>query len=897
MPLGSLLEWSKDRPIWQQDALRRLAVSGELSEADLLELKTAIERAAGLQVQTKPELSPLTEEHLRPVISANEETVLASLGPVRNVGRLAPDQPPIRFSVKGVTVVYGANGSGKSGYCRIAKLLCGSRAADPLRSNIYEPPPAEPPTAMVGYRVGAGDQPKTETSWVSGTTPPKELSKIAVFDTDNASVYVDKDRNIDFLPYELDLLNKLGIACIDLEKSFKSQVDLLTEGLAVKLPEGFHAGSAVEKLLRNITEADDLESLPSEEEIRECGLWSEAQQNELDEKNDKLAGDPLVLARNRETAASALRSVHGDVTALASRVGAATVKRLESAYADLANKSATAKAAAVGLSDGLPIPEINSESWQLMMRYAREFATSVFADATSPQIATGGICVLCQQNLDSSATDRLAKFDAFIAGRAVQERSEAEATLAGEKVAALGVSVRHQREIEALLASYIGLGKEATDLTDAIFALYEAIRARCAAIQEAIKSDNVADLAKILPMPEELLDTIAAEIDRLRQQAQSLYATARDEEFFTKLTQQREELLDRKRLSQVLDTVIERRNLVEKSIQLQACVNECGTRAVTRQITTQRRETLTPSLKDALESELNRLELTHLPVNLVDRGREAQSIVQISLSAHERIRRRSEILSEGEQRALALACFLAELKEIGHNHAIIVDDPVSSLDHERMRSVAERLAEEAENGRQVIIFTHSILFYSMIGAELRKKKIPEHSVFMRSAGKIRSGIIEDSQKPWQSKKVKERVSDISMSISQLLRNGYDSDNPKYKDSITSLYTKMRETWERGIEEVLFNTVVERFRPDVGTLKLRGASFDPESDYPPIFEGMKRTSHFSGHDHASDLPPHLPKPDEIKADLEAIKSYFDIADKRRKKLEGETPDKPTKPIFI
>jgi|ERR1035437_1332740 predicted RNA-binding Zn ribbon-like protein len=42
--------------------------------------------------------------------------------------------------------------------------------------------------------------------------------------------------------------------------------------------------------------------------------------------------------------------------------------------------------------------------------------------------------------------------------------------------------------------------------------------------------------------------------------------------------------------------------------------------------------------------------------------------------------RTSNILSEGEFRALALACFFVEIAEIPNHDGIVVDDPVSSLD-------------------------------------------------------------------------------------------------------------------------------------------------------------------------------------------------------------------------
>src|SRR3546814_1389977 len=71
----------------------------------------------------------------------------------------------------------------------------------------------------------------------------------------------------------------------------------------------------------------------------------------------------------------------------------------------------------------------------------------------------------------------------------------------------------------------------------------------------------------------------------------------------------------------------------------------------------------------------------------------------------------SQILSEGEQRALALAGFLTEVALTEGSGPIIVDDPVSSLDRDRSAKVADRIAEEAQK-RQVVVFTHDMVFFN-----------------------------------------------------------------------------------------------------------------------------------------------------------------------------------------
>jgi energy-coupling factor transporter ATP-binding protein EcfA2 len=79
----------------------------------------------------------------------------------------------------------------------------------------------------------------------------------------------------------------------------------------------------------------------------------------------------------------------------------------------------------------------------------------------------------------------------------------------------------------------------------------------------------------------------------------------------------------------------------------------------------------------------------------------------------------SEVLSEGEQTAVALADFLTELELNKQPIGIIFDDPVNSMDHIRKKLIAKRLVEEATK-RQVIIFTHDILFITSLADEAEK---------------------------------------------------------------------------------------------------------------------------------------------------------------------------------
>ncbi|RZJ98924.1 MAG: hypothetical protein EOO46_23415, partial [Flavobacterium sp.] len=71
------------------------------------------------------------------------------------------------------------------------------------------------------------------------------------------------------------------------------------------------------------------------------------------------------------------------------------------------------------------------------------------------------------------------------------------------------------------------------------------------------------------------------------------------------------------------------------------------------------------------------------------------------------------VLSEGEQKVIAIADFLAEMQLSEINRGVIFDDPVTSLDETRKSEIAKRFAQECMV-KQTIIFTHDLVFVSSL---------------------------------------------------------------------------------------------------------------------------------------------------------------------------------------
>lgn len=83
------------------------------------------------------------------------------------------------------------------------------------------------------------------------------------------------------------------------------------------------------------------------------------------------------------------------------------------------------------------------------------------------------------------------------------------------------------------------------------------------------------------------------------------------------------------------------------------------------------------------------------------------------------------IFSEGEQRAIAFAYFLAELKGLDPTFIkkiIVIDDPISSMDLSRKSIISHQVAEIMNNNElQVIVMTHDISFVERVNEFLDSK--------------------------------------------------------------------------------------------------------------------------------------------------------------------------------
>lgn len=243
----SLLAWSEDRPDWLRDALRRIALSDEVGDADREAILVRLRHAHGITVEGDFTCTPLAADHLPPDGEAIAPTLLCGIGPVCNVDRLAPDQQ-LRFGVDGITLVFGDNGTGKSGYARLAKKMCRARVVDELRGDVFSAQISPAATALVRFWLPGKEEPD-DVDWTDRQPAPDPLSRIMVLDEASARIYVDGRNEITYLPREIEVAAQYGRVCISLSAQLEHEANTIDRRCRAPVGVGYNIATEAGRLV------------------------------------------------------------------------------------------------------------------------------------------------------------------------------------------------------------------------------------------------------------------------------------------------------------------------------------------------------------------------------------------------------------------------------------------------------------------------------------------------------------------------------------------------------------------------------------------------------------------------------------------------------------------------
>ncbi|MAM87510.1 MAG: hypothetical protein CME36_09420 [unclassified Hahellaceae] len=863
--LNDILTWTESLPAWQRDACRRLFQKEVgLEEVDHSELYRILKAANGIEIDDVPESIPLSSDHLPVEVALADTVTLVALRNLESVNQI-PNDHVLSFSETGMTVIYGANGSGKSGYARVMKRACRARdQSEPIHPNANDPAAAaKEPTAKFDISVSGTSH---EVSWSRDSTPPERLSSISVFDSKCARSYLTAEREVAYLPYGLDIVENLANQVLP---KLSEMLEAEIKGIDVsKLPfEHLSGDTEVGNAVENLSIKSDVEALTllgtlSEKDLqRKAGLETALKE-----------GNPLAKAEESRLSAMRLKAYAERLAKPLHWLSPEAAEKLKKLDEEKTIAEEAEKKAATALRAGEEmLPGTGDQGWKLLFEAARRYSIeTAYPGEEFPFSTPGKNCPLCQEELLESGTERLKRFHEYIQNDVATNADAARKKVATEK-GKIKTAVLHITPDEAL-------GDELKSLDDSVLQsigdFQASIDSRRHSMLKCFETSEWDEIPVLIDPPSGLVRQLAAQQIRVFR----ALVKAADEDNRKKLEKEHSELSARHNLSKSLKAVLELLDRMKTKETLESCRASLKTRPISDKSKEFSTVAVTDELRKALDKEFIALGIRHIGTKLKERSVRGKMFHQLllDLPTSNKI---EEILSEGEQRAIALGSFFAELALSNHSCGIVFDDPVSSLDHWRRRNVARRLVDEAKR-RQVVVFTHDTSFLGQLCDEIDVADVPSLLSFLEwqggAPGSVNAGL------PWDHQGYKARINSLEQAQSKLAKTWPVYPGEAETNAMRQEYDRLRATLERVIQDVVFNGVIKRYRDWIRVDSLEDVVGFDRKEYEAIDKLHKRSCDVvTAHDPSSAKAAAVPTATDLGNDISDLKIIIETIIARRK----------------
>jgi len=842
-----LAVWVVDRPDWQKDAVRRFCHNEVLSDDDIVSI------ADKLISEAYPTATSIGPQDVPGASECGEPVMLEAVSEVAGINALLPGQR-LTFGNSGLTIIYGDNASGKSGFARLIRQAVTARVKADLLGDVFASARGSQ-SALFEYRVGGRPQ-----TWRLGQAPSHELSSIRFCDEECGDAYVTTASEITYRPSALTLLDRLSAAC-----------ERLQQELGKRLADNTQRRSAM-PLLADGTRAkaflDALNASTTQEQIDAATALTTDHDSVLAAKLQEAArlqgSDPHREKVRLEQLAAQWDQAKSHMEILAAAVNAEAVGTLEGDKARCISLREAARIASQNTFDAEPLDGVGSQTWRALWEAARRYSTTTaYHDHEFPFIGEGAVCVLCQQPLSSEGGRRLTRFEAFVTDTTSLDADLAERELDSKRKQLVTLGVTPPLVTNAL-SQLAAAGEDAVPVQGWLTAAAETANGIANWI-DGTRSD-----APTAP-PVVALAVIDQRREHFRRASETIDAATFDDQLRTL----QREIADLQAQTQLagaraqLATEVER---LKNRAKIETAKRLTDTTGITRKATTLSTEHVTSVVRDHFTRETERLHLRRVTLDPARGRRDATLEHQPKLLGAQMKVEIDDVLSEGEQTALGLAGFLTEVEFDESKSAAVLDDPVSSLDAGRRSRVATRLVELAQD-RQVIVFTHEATFVNALNKEARDRgiEVTERAILRQGE---RPGLVSDKH-PWSVKDVRSRIDWLNAELARLRKERNQLNSDEYTQRAQAWGGRLSQAWERAVNLDVVNELVDRGTNEVRPRMFKmlvGVTERDNNDYQ--FGYAKASEWAPRHDQAPETNFVAPEPDELEVELNRFKAWVD-----------------------
>ncbi len=757
-----------------------------------------------------------------------------------------------------LTIVYGANGSGKSGYVRLLNNAFISRGDKNILQNVFDKTKSGEPTCSFVFQSSV--EPYSKVFPVDRISP--EFSQFAVFDTTCVRVHLENDNQLNFTPAGFVFFEKV----LELFEAVKQKAfaDIRINRPINTFISLFRNLNPIQELILNLGVSSN------EQIIIKAGTFTEEDATELERIKAEIE---RLKALNIQKQIAELEKYKRELTVLMQRQQAildCLTSEIINYYLNLIDGfhqlQALSKEQGIRSLEGYDIDLIGSKEWRDFIVSARSYASAIDTKRNGNPLypSRNDNCLFCLQPLQETENILVNTYWQFLKSEAERELNRINQRF-NEAVSELKGLSPVNFDDTTLLHSYL------TTVSPDLVKKWEVIVKESEKVRQNLIK-NLTVLNRDLPTKpfventnefQPVMQHIQATIDAL--------ISKNPEREIVSLILQLNLLNDRLLLSKLLEQVL----AFVKAHKWAAKAEHAVTSAFrTNALTSFQGGLFTEHITDNYTSTFNdECEVLNAPkvVSIVQRNAKLSTLRKLQVAGQSANR----VLSEGEQRAISLADFLTEIQLNPNNTGVIFDDPVTSLDHLRKTDIAKRIVGLAAS-KQVIVFTHDLLFVNFLKNFSEGLGIGFQCHWIECIAE-HVGVISNNNSPATEGDYK--TTKTALAAWQTSRTAEPEVREKIlKDGFASL----RTNYEYFIIFDLFKAVVLRFEERVSVERLGEVVVSPDFTEKVIAKVGLLGRYIEAHLHSDAFGAVKPTSDDLKNEIDA----FVALKKELKEIRGK-----------
>lgn len=843
---ADMIKWLVEMPTWVKDAVLTFYDKGRFEQDDIIRFADeCIEDVENKKREiTIEEIALLNQTH-------NNSLSVLSIGEIEGVNALSSGKT-LSFQNEGITVIYGENGAGKSGYIRILKKISDAKYKDELKQNVYSKN-GDKQSCKIKINNNGKEQELSCNLLIDGEY--SVLKGIDVFDTKIANAYISSAKEAAYEPWIFILLRAVAKATERIKEELQNRKAKYATS-PIDIP-GNIKGSKVGELLETLS----AKTVIDDKELK----WDKSSADQLEQlrKNineDALRGD-IKRIDSEIRNLNSIKDYFQSFTAFYSEENIKKIAEKKSQWEKMVEEKNAAALIFEQTAEDVDKKSISNTAWVSLWKKVDEYYNQVLISHGEKRYTEGGVCPLCRQIICSDRLGRIRSIDAFINGKISDEESKAK-----KKYVEL-LQLPKVWGQENLIVVLDGCNCEeikntSCDINQDISGLYDIISKQ---LYDQIRVEKLDISGHIKIIEDAISNRINAKNEKMR--------LLNDEETTNNLKAICE-LEARKYASEIRERIEQQIDNCKKLEVIELAEKLTNSKKITVKSKELAKELITEDYIRRFDDELKLLTRNSIRVKLEQQAGKGSNPFKIRLvdTLGDTVSL-DDVLSEGEKRVVALAAFFAESSGRIDKTPLIVDDPISSLDYLFEDAVIRRLVDIAKH-RQVIVFTHRLSMLAGIDEQSEKNGVEFCEKRISGASRIKGVPIESVEFTGKADKQINYIKNTEISVLKKL----DVYSPEYTKQINYICQQIRIAVEKSIEDILLNGVVVRWRRAIHTLNKLDVLADISPEDCEIIDDMMTKYSYYDHSMGDDTPLINFTVEEIEQDLEKFAQWISVKKK-------------------